>query len=437
MNDEHIFGDDGFRGVYGTGQLSKKFLLTFGEALGRFCEEQKLDFLYIGHDGRGSSHEIIQLISSGLKNKNIKIFFFGLGSTPSIAFPTRSEDSALGIMITASHFPPSYNGVKLFYKGYKLAASNERRLEVLINEILKNQPSHNTEAAININKAPYRLRKKYQDHLNAFGFDLPEGGLKIDAANGGASRIARKFASICSGVDVTYCRPNGENINHLCGAIESQYLRVGEATFESHLLLDGDADRVLIVDRNYGALSSELLASIYLKKFCNSGDSVVCSEVVNTGFLEFCAINDFKVEITPAGDRNVVERALQVKARLGFEPSGHFFIPEHSTTMDGLLFGAILCKYLFETGKLKKDFEIYTDFKREIRSYPLREISDYESLVLTLNHSLKLLQGSDERIFCRKSIWENVLRVYCDSKYSRFSFDLIENELKNYEQILF
>jgi phosphomannomutase len=435
MNADYIFGDDGFRGVYGEQQLSRGFLSCFAKALSHFLLTHKILKLNLAHDARASAHEIIRIILKEFDN-NIQVVYFGCYSTPGLAFSTINDDS-MGLMITASHFSSEFNGVKLFKNGYKLKEVDERKLEVLIRQQLS-APNINLAASNNLlRKASMAKKNKY---LNLLQDIFQHGGsanesLAVDCANGAGSKIANNLAKRVNLYPYND-KPSGTNINKDCGAIESPLLTDLKPATKYCILLDGDADRLALISSEFGLMESELLTAIYLHRHIPKGGRVVCSEVVNTGFINFCKKNNYELFLTPAGDRNVVERSLQENAAIGFEPSGHFFIPAYSTSMDGLLSGLLFANSLIKNQPTMAEFNIYKKLDRKITNYKLKNNDENPNhWIPLLNKSLNEIALNEERIFARKSIWENTIRIYYDGKnYVQRSGD-IERILKNTKKI--
>jgi len=435
MNANYIFGDDGFRGVYGEQQLSRGFLSCFAKALSDFLLIHKILKLNLAHDARASAHEIIRIILKEFDN-NIQVVYFGCYSTPGLAFSTINDDS-MGLMITASHFSSEFNGVKLFKNGYKLKEVDERKLEVLIRQQLS-APNINLAAPNNLlRKASTAKKNKY---LNLLQDIFQHGGsanesLAVDCANGAGSKIANNLAKRVNLYPYND-KPSGTNINKDCGAIESPLLTDLKPATKYCILLDGDADRLALISSEFGLMESELLTAIYLHRHIPKGGRVVCSEVVNTGFINFCKKNNYELFLTPAGDRNVVERSLQENAAIGFEPSGHFFIPAYSTSMDGLLSGLLFANSLIKNQPTMAEFNIYKKLDRKVTNYKLKNNDENPNhWIPLLNKSLNEIALNEERIFARKSIWENTIRIYYDGKnYVQRSGD-IERILKNTKKI--
>ena len=435
MNADYIFGDDGFRGVYGEQQLSHGFLICFAKALSHFLLTHKILRLNLAHDARASAHEIIRIILKEFDD-NIRVVYFGCYSTPGLAFSTINDDS-VGLMITASHFSSEFNGVKLFKNGYKLKEIEERKLEVLIREELS-APTKNLAPPKNLlRKASMAKKNQYLNVLQGMlqNSMLVNEPLGVDCANGAGSEIVKNLAKRVN-LHPYNNKPSGTNINKDCGAIESALLTGLKPDTKYSILLDGDGDRLALISSEFGLMESELLTAIYLHRHIPKGGRVVCSEVVNTGFINFCKKNNYELFLTPAGDRNVVERSLQENAVIGFEPSGHFFIPAYSTSMDGLLSGLLFANSLIKNQPTLAEFNIYTKLDRKVVNYKLKNNDENSNdWIPLLNESLNKIALNEERIFARKSIWENTIRIYYDGKnYAQRSRD-IERILKNTKKI--
>lgn len=435
MNSDYIFGDDGFRGVYGEEYLSKGFLQCFGKALSIFLTNHGIKRLNLAHDSRASAHEIINYVINEI-NGGIEVVYFGCYSTPALASST-IDNCSVGLMITASHFPAEYNGVKLFKAGYKLKEVEERELEVLIRGQLLDCGKFSDQKK-SLRKAKRDEKESYINTLlSAYlrGQPAPRALLEIDCANGAASKIAK---TLSKKVDVNLCgnMPNGININKGSGAIDSPLMFGGFPSADYSILLDGDADRLALISRKFGPIDSELLVAIYLHRHVPSGERVVSSEVVNTGFINFCKNHKYELFITPAGDRNVVDKCKEVDGCIGFEPSGHFLIPSLSTSMDGLLSGLVFAGDFIRRELSADELKIYSKADRIVKNYKLRNKNDnILDWIPALNNSLFKISSDAERIFARKSIWEDVIRIYYDGAHYEQRSHQIVDVLKQYNKV--
>ncbi len=418
-----IFGDDGFRSIYGREFMSKKFLKVFSYTLKEFFKEKKQINFAIGYDTRFSNKEVFNQIIKFL-NKNIKIYNFGVISLGQLSYEIKTNNYDFGIMITASHFHYSFNGIKILnINGEKISSYIENKLEKKILFNLKNIQKINflsETKKINFPKSNYyknfikyksKIKKKYL----------------IDCANGSASLFFKN--NHFNNFKIINDKPNGKNINYKCGAY---YYSKNSLNFNSDYSIhfDGDADRVIIKSKKYGDLSSEFLIYAYCYKNKNSNivKKIVTSVIVNSSLSKLLKLIGFKLYTSKVGDRNVYNLMKKNRSTICFEPSGHYCFNKYSNTMDGI-YSFFIFLPILEDDRLmnicSKNFylrkRISISFKPK-KSFSLKKLHK-------LNKTLKSkIKYKFENILLRKSIWSKSLRLYYD-------FDE-KNEFQKFKKIL-
>lgn len=337
-----LFGTDGVRGVayeFLTYELAEKI----GRALGYILGEQKNKErrVVIGKDTRESGNMLTDAISCGLRAMGCVPYICGTISTPGIAYLTRTCGFDAGVMITASHNPYEYNGIKIFGSdGFKLTDDEEDRIEALLDssKIMKDR-----KIRIEPILCP-ELCSKYADYLISSGTSLEGMKIAIDCANGAATETAQRvFEALGASCEFIGTEPDGKNINLGCGSTSLDKLKskVISGGFDMGIAFDGDADRCLAIDENGIEVDGDFIIAILALDMKKSGklsrNAVVGTVMANCGFGKFCEENGIDFVATKVGDRYVLEEMEKNSYNLGGEQSGHVIIRDFSTTGDGQL----------------------------------------------------------------------------------------------------
>lgn len=331
-----LFGTDGVRGLAGRYPLDDAGARRIGSAVGQlFAGPQQQ--VVIGCDTRESSPQIVTALAEGLADAGVDVVDVGVVTTPGLAYLTRETTAFVaGVMVTASHNPYEYNGVKVFDKhGGKLSDETEAKLNALIE-----QPAPPVTPTVGTAKQQPELVKKYEDFLVNSGAGLQLNGLQVgvDTANGAASGLAeRVFERLGASVTALFDQPDGKNINAGCGATDTAALQraVVDNKLDLGLALDGDADRLVMVDHLGREVKGDYL--LYILAVANNLTGVVATVMSNLGFELALQNKGIQLKRTAVGDRYVLEGLRQTGFKLGGEQSGHIIFPEILTTGDGLL----------------------------------------------------------------------------------------------------
>lgn len=342
-----LFGTDGVRGRANAEPMTAETALRLGMAAGlQFVRGDHRHRVVIGKDTRLSGYMIEQAITAGFLSVGMDVLLLGPMPTPAIGFLVRSMRADLGVMISASHNPYQDNGIKLFGPdGYKLSDEAEAQIESRLAGDLA--PARADPAAIGRAKRLDDAAGRYIEAVKAgFARGLRLEGLKIvlDCANGAAYRIAPTVLwELGAEVISLGVAPNGFNINDRCGSTHPQALqaRVLAEKADIGIALDGDADRVVLVDET-GRLvdGDQLMATI---AGCWSADGrlrgggVVATVMSNLGLERWLGARGLRLERTAVGDRYVLERMRESGCNFGGEQSGHIIMTDVATTGDGLL----------------------------------------------------------------------------------------------------
>ena len=341
-----LFGTDGIRGKANLYPISPDLVLKLGQSIGTYFKSHyDRPKILIGKDTRLSGYMLEQALGSGICSVGVNVYFLGPLPTAGIAYLTRGLRANAGIVISASHNPYFDNGIKIFSSdGYKLPDSVELQLEEMtLNGPLDVAFDEKIGTAKRMDDAIGQyavfLKEQFPKHLTLEGMRLV-----LDCANGAGYKVAPKvFEELGAEVFCIGANPNGTNINEKCGATDPQLLIEKVKLFKADLgiALDGDADRLVIVDDKGSVVDGdEILAicgSYYLQSGKLAGNTVVCTVMSNMG-LEVCLDRlGGNIVRTKVGDRHVVEKMRSGNFNLGGEQSGHLIFRDCATTGDGIL----------------------------------------------------------------------------------------------------
>ena len=343
-----LFGTDGVRGLANEYPLNEDGATRIGRAIGTYFAKPG-ETIVLGRDPRQSSDDIAAWVTAGLNAVGVNVVSAGVLPTPGLAYSTREGDFAAGVMITASHNPYNYNGVKAFDKnGDKLPDTTEETLNELIEQDI---PDVDTPGDV---REDVELVKKYEDFLvsTVEGLQISDLKLAIDSANGAASGIAERVMSRL-GAEVTamFDSPDGININDHCGAIDTKALQkeVTEKHLSLGIALDGDADRLVMVDGEGREVNGDHI--MYILAVSRNVEGVVSTTMSNLGLENSLTAKGIKLIRTSVGDRYVLHGLQSHGYRLGGEQSGHLIIYDVLRTGDALLGAVQVLKALQESGK--------------------------------------------------------------------------------------
>lgn len=342
------FGTDGIRGEANR-ELTVDMALKLGYALGYYLkkknsEEKKIKVI-LGCDTRISGYMLRSALLAGLTSMGVDVDFVGVISTPAVAYLTKVKKADAGIMISASHNPAKDNGLKVFASnGYKLPDEVEMEIERLMDdpEILKDAIAGDKVGKFRYAEDEYYL---YRDHLlSSVNGDFNGIKVVVDTANGSAYRIAKDvFLALGAEVVLINDAPNGTNINVRCGSTHPEILAKVVVGYEADLGLayDGDADRLIAVDRNGNIIDGDkIIATLAMnmkRKGELDGNKVVTTVMSNMGFENYLKENGIELLRASVGDRYVLEKMMQTGAVIGGEQSGHIIMLRYATTGDGVL----------------------------------------------------------------------------------------------------
>ena len=421
MTKRKYFGTDGVRGLANAFPMTPDIALKLGAAAGRhFRKDQKQHRVVIGKDTRRSSYMFENALTAGFTSTGMDVYLLGPVPTPAVGVLTRSMRADVGVMISASHNSYLDNGIKFFGpEGFKLSDKVELEIEKLLDDEIKYAASENIGMAKRIDDA---LGRYMEFAKSAFPRKKLLNGLKVvvDCANGAAYKAAPIVLwELGAEVISIGVNPDGYNINKDCGSTHPQ--NAAKAVLEHNadvgICLDGDADRLILID-NKGKIADGdqlmgLIASQWSSKGKLANNTLVATVMSNMGLERYLNTLDIKLLRTNVGDRYVVEAMRKFGYNLGGEQSGHIVMTDYATTGDGLMAALQFLNTLVESkctsSELIKVFEPMPQLLRNVR------LNNSESLDnLKVKESIKAGEdafGDIGRILIRKSGTEPLLRV--------------------------
>ena len=425
-----IFGTDGARGVANT-EIGCKLAMDIGRASAMVVSRRlhkKVTFV-VGKDTRISSDMLENAIVSGLCSVGANVIKLGFVPTPAVAYLVKELGADGGVMLSASHNPFEYNGIKIFNgNGFKLTDDEEFEIEEIV---LDHKIPYDIKWGDELGRISrdYGAKEKYIDHIvSSIDGDLKGLKIAIDCSNGSSSYTAFDvFKKLGADATIICAEPDGININDGCGSthIENISSFVQGGSFDMGFAFDGDADRCLAVDNNGDVINGDQLIAIisaYLKsKGKLKGDSAVVTQMSNMGFFKFARENGINTEITKVGDRYVLERLIQKDYTIGGEQSGHIIFRDYMTTGDGQLTAVQLAFALKDMGKsLKEASKIMKIFPQEMINVradkAMKNRLDVDEGIKQAKEKFEAELGDNGRILLRPSGTEPLIRVMVEGE---------------------
>ncbi|MDK2789398.1 MAG: phosphoglucosamine mutase [Epulopiscium sp.] len=355
-----LFGTDGVRGVANT-ELTIELAYKLGQA-GAYVltkETHHQPIILVGRDTRISGNMLEAALVAGICSVGAKAVKLGVVPTPAVAYLTRKYKADAGVVISASHNPVKYNGIKFFNsEGYKLRDELEEEIEGIILDHTEELPTPVGEEIGTIIEEPDALNDDVDFLKSTINVDLKGLKIAVDCANGAAYMAGPKvLEALGAELIVTGSEPNGCNINKNCGSTHIEALQeiVKANKVDLGLAFDGDADRCLAVDENGNLVDGDQIMAIcglqMKKENTLTGNTIVATVMSNLGLFIMAEKNGINVEKTKVGDRYVLEEMLKDNYKLGGEQSGHIIFLDYNTTGDGILTALQLLSVMKKTGK--------------------------------------------------------------------------------------
>jgi phosphoglucosamine mutase len=434
-----LFGTDGVRGQANSWPMTAELALKLGAAAGRYFRRDgsAAHRVVIGKDTRLSGYMLENALTAGLTSTGMNVLLLGPVPTPAVGYLTRSMRADLGVMISASHNPHQDNGIKFFGPdGFKLSDAAEAEIEAMVEgEITPAKPE-----SIGRAKRIEDGRGRYQEFVKtSFPSGLRLDGLKvvIDCANGAAYRCAPEVLwELGAEVIPVGVAPNGTNINHLCGSTHTETAAEAVVTHGAHvgISLDGDADRVMILDETGRVADGDqimaLLAARWAEEGRLQGDALVATVMSNLGLERFLAARGLRLERTAVGDRYVVERMRAGGFNLGGEQSGHIVMTDYATTGDGLIAGLQFLAEMVRSARpasaLCHSFPTVPQLLKNVRFANGTRPLEAEAVRRVIAGAEARIAGQG-RILIRKSGTEPLIRVMAECEDERLLAEVVDD----------
>lgn len=425
-----LFGTDGVRGIANK-ELTCELAYKLGQA-GAYVltsETKHTPKILVGMDTRISGDMLEAALTAGLCSVGAEVVSLGVVPTPAVAYLTRLYNADAGVVISASHNPAEFNGIKFFNNmGYKLSDALEERIEAII---LDGAEEITLPVGGNVGKRS-TIHSQLDDYAgfvkSSIKGDLKGLKVAIDCANGAAYKVAPKaLRELGAEVYVINDEPNGVNINCNCGSTHIEQLQkfVLEKGADVGLAFDGDADRVLAVDENGKLIDGDQIMSIIGLELKKEGklakDTIVVTVMSNLGFDIMAKREGINIEKTNVGDRYVLENMLQNGYVLGGEQSGHIIFLEYNTTGDGLLTGVQLLNVLKTSGqKLSELASVMQVLPQVLKNAKIKNENKTkyleDSVVCKMCKELEEEFKGEGRVLIRPSGTEPLVRVMIEGK---------------------
>ncbi|MGN0521630.1 MAG: phosphoglucosamine mutase [Eubacterium sp.] len=421
-----LFGTDGVRGIANV-DLTSEFALKIGRAAAMVLLRESSSVkptVLIGKDTRASGDMLEAALTAGLCSVGCNVLSVGIVPTPAVAFLVGEYGCEAGIMISASHNPCEYNGIKIFKgNGYKLDDALEEEIEGIVLDNTEEIPVL-TGGEVGNRLYCKTAVKDYVEHVVSTAEVRFDGlSIALDCANGSASVCAKDiFTSLGAKCLMLSDTPDGTNINDNCGSTHPEELMrfVKDASLDMGLAFDGDADRMLAVDENGELVDGDKVIAICSQRMKNEGrlkqNTAVVTVMSNMGFFKFCEKNGINCAKTAVGDRYVLERMLKDGYNIGGEQSGHVIFLDYATTGDGELSGVQLIETAVKANKklseLAAVMTVYPQVLINVRVTPegKKKYNNDEYIISAVQQAEMELMG-DGRVLVRVSGTEPLIRI--------------------------
>ncbi|MBI4386423.1 MAG: phosphoglucosamine mutase [Elusimicrobia bacterium] len=441
-----LFGTDGIRGIPGRYPLTSEMVRRVGYAAATVLRRRRgepararngsLPGILMGRDPRASGLGLMRQLAQGMAKAGFAVLDAGIIPTAALAYLVPRRGALCGVMVSASHNPAEFNGIKFFAgEGFKLSLETEREIE----DRLQDMPDPRGRPARLI--ADPAAERDYFDFLKStfpVNLDLSGVRLAVDCANGSAYRVApRLLRELGAEVFAIGCSPNGRNINRGCGALDIRALReeIRRRRCGCGAAFDGDADRVIFADEEGAPCDGDVLLSMAAtdlqERRALPGGKIALTVMSNYGMIRFLEEGGIGAVQVPVGDRNVSEALDQEGLGLGGESSGHIIFRRFGPTGDGLLTALQILAILVRSGlplsRFRKRFQNYPQVLRSIRVENQVPLEEMPRLRRCIRDCERRLHG-DGRVLVRYSGTEPLIRILVEGP-DRRSIRRISNEI--------
>lgn len=423
-----LFGTDGIRGVANK-DLTPELAFKVGRAGAYVLSKGRKGQIVVGKDTRKSGDMLEAALTAGICSIGIDVISLGVVPTPGVAYLTRKYNGLAGVVISASHNPVEYNGIKFFNeKGYKLNDDIEEEIERIIlgDEDIPIRPIKENIGEIKFEHDGY---KHYTEHLKTtIDGDLKGIKIAVDCGNGALYKIAPQLLREMGGeIVVINDKPNGGNINVNCGSTNPSMIQalVKESGAHVGFSFDGDGDRLIAIDEKGNIVDGDHILAICGTYLHQEGrlhkDTVVGTVMTNMGLDVYLRENGMNIVKTAVGDRYVIEEMLSKGYNLGGEQSGHIIFLDYNTTGDGLLTGLQLIQVMKREGKSLSELNnLMTNFPQVLVNAKvnneLKENYLENELIRTEIEKIEKMFHGEGRVVIRPSGTEPLIRVMIEGK---------------------
>lgn len=439
-----LFGTDGIRGVVGK-TLTAELAFQVGQALTVVLWEElnRCPQITIGKDTRISSDMLGAAITAGICSMGGNVLLLGTIPTPAVAFLTMQEKADAGVVISASHNPYEYNGIKVFNgQGYKLPDAMEERIESLLLAHTAFSAKSGGELG-RCRSGVQEMHKDYIDHLLATTAECDLSGLRVivDCANGAAAATAPDlFRRLPVMADFINIDPDGVNINKSCGSTHLERLSAMTVSgrYQLGIAFDGDADRCLLVDEKGNTIDGDAIMAVCGTALQRQGklsnNAIVGTVMSNLGLHEFCRRERIDLVCTAVGDRHVLEKMLECGYSIGGEQSGHMIFRQYATTGDGELTALQFLKALKCSGQTASELAgCCPRYPQRLVNVSLSHTAGEKERIMESSVLWNAVQeqekalGSEGRVLIRPSGTEALIRVMVEAKTDEIACETAEN----------
>ena len=433
-----LFGTDGVRGVANE-ELTPLLAMQLGQAGATVLtkENEHKPTIMVGCDTRISGDMLANALMAGICSVGANAVYVGVIPTPAVAYLTKKYKVEAGVVISASHNPVEFNGIKFFDgNGYKLPDSLEDEIEDLIRNGMQGVE---LPTGSRVGKIKYRTdaREEYINHaIQSVPVNLSELKIVVDCAEGASYYTSvEALRELGANVVPIHNMPDGTNINANCGSTHMEELQARVVYEKAHvgLAFDGDADRLLAVDENGTIIDGDQIMAIVGTHMRDQGklkkDTIVATVMSNLGFFKMGEREHLQMEQTKVGDRYVLERMREIGASLGGEQSGHVIFLDENTTGDGLLSALHLLEVMVDTGKpLSELAKVMTVMPQalvnaKVPNHKKEKYMEYPEIAGAIDELNRKFAG-EGRVLIRPSGTEPKVRVMIEGKDQR----MIEEE---------
>ena len=433
-----LFGTDGVRGRANSYPMTAEVALKLGAAAGRFFRRDgsAAHRVVIGKDTRLSGYMLENALTAGLTSTGMNVLLLGPVPTPAVGYLTRSMRADVGVMISASHNPHQDNGIKFFGPdGFKLSDAAEAEIEAMLDEEIVLAKPENIGRAKRIEDG----RGRYQEFVKtSFPAGVRLDGLKvvIDCANGAAYKAAPEVLwELGAEVIPVGVTPNGTNINDRVGSTHTVTAAEAVVMHGAHvgICLDGDADRVMILDAMGRVADGDQIMALFAARWAEEnrlkGNTLVATVMSNLGLERFLNGRGLRLERTNVGDRYVVEAMRRGGWNLGGEQSGHIVMTDYATTGDGLIAGLQFLAEMVRTGKsaadLSRSFETVPQMLKNVRFAAGKAPLDADAVKAVIRANTDRIKGKG-RILIRTSGTEPLIRVMAECEDEAMLHEVVD-----------